>query len=126
MLAPCACAASSNMNKPFDSHIFLILFHSGDIIPPICTIITPTVSSIIFFSISLGSIDRLSRDTSANITLAPACNAARGVAMNVFVGIIIDLPSTLSALNGISNALVPLLTATAYFTPTNSAKSLSN
>ena len=63
---------------------------------------------------------------SANITFAPACITARGVAMKVFVGTIIDLPSTFNALSEISKALVPLFTATAYFVPTYLAKSFSN
>ena len=60
-----------------------------------------------------------------NITFAPACRAASGVAINVFVGIIIDFPLTFKALKGISKALVPLFTATANFTPINLAKSSS-
>ena len=71
------------------------------------------------------SIDRSSFDESTNITFAPACKAASGVAMNVFVGIIIDFPLTFKALKGISNALVPLFTATANLTPINLAKSSS-
>ena len=93
--------------------------------PPICTGITPTVLATILFSISLGSIDKFLLEMSANITFAPACIAARGVAIKVLVGIITDLPLTFKALSGISRALVPLLTATANLTPINSAKSSS-
>ena len=42
------------------------------------------------------------------------------------MGTIIDLPSTFNALKGISKALVPLFTATAYFVPIYLAKSFSN
>ena len=43
----CACAASSISLTLYFLHIFLIIAKLGDIIPPICTIITADISSFL-------------------------------------------------------------------------------
>ncbi len=83
-----------------------------------CTTITPTVFGPMASRSLFGSTAIVRGSQSMNRTDAPAAMAAAAVAKNVFAATSTSLPSTPIARSGISMALVPEFTATAWSAPT--------
>jgi hypothetical protein len=85
-----------------------------------------TVRTVIAGSIDSAVRHRVVWSTSTTTGRAPQATTAAAVAMNVADGRMTSAPAaTPTARSAISNATVPLLTATAYGTPTQAAKSRS-